>query len=418
MAETCTLELADPPLELDFETLRSAPLEVFFVLGYRPALAPEVVLVAAVGEATPGERQPLVWAKLDPFAQRVRQIGWFTPGERWNPLQVFAPLLQGLGEDVPALLLLSEQLDDAQRPVFAARVLAACGLPAERAAAEAERLLASDTLWPGLRELLADWQAAAEASAFPPDFDVEAFRTFLTDSLVASLWWPPPPGEAEDGPGPDEWAPASAHEVRVYLHGGDWRQLDGAALLNVLRHSLMLYGKEVNERDILPLAELYTHVAAHSTAAERCTLAGEIAGYAAQHIVHPVALLPMVVKDSDPAVVASASAQLLALSPRSEAGERYAYAELRELFRHRGVANPGSVFAALIAAADEDDWGVLGELGALLAAEHLQDAAAQAAAAGSRRYWLAWSARLTAADGSLRQAVQRALAKLPPASGH
>jgi len=147
-------------------------------------------------------------------------------------------------------------------------------------------------------------------------------------------------------------------------------------------------------------------------------LAGEIAGYAAQHIVHPVALLPMVVKDSDPAVVASASAQLLALSPRSEAGERYAYAELRELFRHRGVANPGSVFAALIAAADEDDWDVLGELGALLAAEHLQDAAAQAAAAGSRRYWLAWSARLTAADGSLRQAVQRALAKLPPASGH
>ena len=160
MAETCTLELADPPLELDFETLRSAPLEVFFVLGYRPALAPEVVLVAAVGEATPGERQPLVWAKLDPFAQRVRQIGWFTPGERWNPLQVFAPLLQGLGEDVPALLLLSEQLDDAQRPVFAARVLAACGLPAERAAGEAERLLASDTLWPGLRELLADWQSA------------------------------------------------------------------------------------------------------------------------------------------------------------------------------------------------------------------------------------------------------------------
>lgn len=418
MAETCTLELVDPPVELDFDTLQAAPLEVFFVLGYRPALAPEVVLVAAVGEVAPGRRQPLVWARLDPFAQRVRQIGWFTPGERWNPLQVFAPLLQGLREEAPALLLVSEQLDDAQRPLFAARLLEACGMPADAAAAEAGRLLASDTLWPGLRELLADWQAAGESATFPPEFEVEAFRSFLTDSLVASLWWPPPPGEADDGPGPDEWAPASAQEVRVYLHGEDWRGLDGAPLLNVLRHSLMLYGKEVNERDIAPLAELYAQVMARSSAADRCALAGEIAGYAAQHIVHPVALLPMVVKDLDSAVVASATAQLLALSPRTEAGERYAYAELRELLTHRGVANPGSVFAALIAAADEDDWEVLGELGALLSPEQLQDAAAQAAAAGSRRYWLAWGARLTAADGSLRQAVQRALAKLPPVNGH
>ncbi len=123
-------------------------------------------------------------------------------------------------------------------------------------------------------------------------------------------------------------------------------------------------------------------------------------------------------RDAPGALRAVGVQRLLRHGQRSEAGERYAYAELRELFRHRGVANPGSVFAALIAAADEDDWDVLGELGALLAAEHLQDAAAQAAAAGSRRYWLAWSARLTAADGSLRQAVQRALAKLPPASGH
>lgn len=418
MAVTCTLELLDAPLELDFEALQSAPLEVFFVLGYRPALAPEVVLVAALGESAPGQRQPLVWARLDAFAQRVRQIGWFTPAERWNPLQVFAPLLQVLQEEPPALLLVSEQLDDAQRPGFAASILTACGMAADAAAAEATRLLASDTLWPGLRELLADWQAAGESSAFPPEFDVEAFRSFLTDSLVASLWWPPPPGEAEDGPGPDEWAPASAQDVRVYLHGGDWRELDGAPLLNVLRHSLMLYGKEVNERDVAPLAELYAQAMARSSAADRCALAGEIAGYAAQHIVHPVALLPMVVKDLDPAVVASATAQLLALSPRTPAGERYAYAELRELLAHRGVAIPGSVFAALIAAADEDDWGVLGELGALLSPEHLQDAAAQAAAAGSRRYWLAWGARLTAADGSLRQAVQRALAKLPPVNGH
>ena len=413
MAVHCTLELLEAPLEVAFEELTSATLEVFFAVAWLEALAPVVTLVATVGEPAPGVAQPLIRATLDPFAQRVRQIGWFTPGETWYPAQVFAPLLAELGDTPPQLLLLNEQLSDAQRAEIATQIFAATG--AMDTPARGQQALASDYLWPTLREVLAAWQVAGESSAVPPDFPVEDFRTFLTDRLVPSLWWPEPPGEggAQDSPAPDEWAPASAQEVRFYLHGGEWRALEDDSLLNVLRHCLMLYGKEVNEHDIGPLAELYAHVIPRTEPGARAALVQEVAGYAAEQIVHAVVLLPVVMKDPADEVVVPATMHFAAHSPLTPEGERYALVELRELLRHRGVANPAAVLAALVAHAPEADWSALEGLGALLTAADLVRAASldvtqdPGAALG---FWRAWSTRLGLGQSALVAAVKAALA--------
>lgn len=423
MSVPCTLELLDEPLEVDFEDIRNATLEVFFAAGRLAPLAPVLALVGTVGEPETGRAQPLVSARLDPFAQRVQQIGWFTPGETWHPAQVFLPLVARTIDARPNFLLLSEQLTDEQRLGIALQILHAGGATPAEAKAAAAAMLGGDYLWPALREFLAAWQSAGESSSLPPDFAVDEFRTFLTDVLVASLWWPEPPGEggADSGPAEGEWAPNSAREVRVYLHSSDWQLVTDETLVNVLRHCLMLYGKEVNEHDIAPLALLYAHVVAHTTPAARASLVPELAGYVGEGRVHAVVLLPMVVKDAAPEVVASATAQLLALSPVTAEGERYAYAELRELLRHRGVANPGAVFGALVAHAGEIDWPVLEILGAALHPHELLVAATSendGDLARALRFWLAWRARVKRAGfalaGPLVDAVGAFCGRLPP----
>ena len=155
--------------------------------------------------------------------------------------------------------------------------------------------------------------------------------------------------------------------------------------------------------------------------AARAALVPELAGYAKDGIVHAVVLLPLVVKDAALEVVMPATAQLLALSPITAEGERYAYAELRELLRHRGVANPAAVFGALAANAVEADWPVLEILGAALLPAELQAAAIAGDASELQqalRFWLRWLARVKRAGfalaGPLTEAASALCDHLPP----
>ena len=100
----CTLELLEEPLDVAFEDIRNARLNVFFALGTLDSERPSWSCVATVGESQAGEPQPLLTVRLDPFGQRVQQAGWFSVGEVWNPLQVFPPLLARVGGASPALL--------------------------------------------------------------------------------------------------------------------------------------------------------------------------------------------------------------------------------------------------------------------------------------------------------------------------
>ena len=139
----------------------------------------------------------------------------------------------------------------------------------------------------------------------------------------------------------------------------------------------------------------------------------EVAGYVAEQIVHAVVLLPVVMKDQAEEVVVPATMHFSAHSPLTSEGERYALVELRELLRHRGVANPAAVLAALVAHAPESDWSTLEGLGALLSAADLVRAASldvtqdPAAALG---FWQAWSTRLGVGQNALSAAVKAALA--------
>ena len=65
MAVHCTLELLEAPLEVAFEELTSATLEVFFAVAWLEALAPVVTLVATVGEPAPG---------VAPFRHQDRRV--------------------------------------------------------------------------------------------------------------------------------------------------------------------------------------------------------------------------------------------------------------------------------------------------------------------------------------------------------
>ncbi len=398
----CTLELLEEPLDVAFEDIRNARLNVFFALGTLDSERPSWSCVATVGESQAGEPQPLLTVRLDPFGQRVQQAGWFSVGEVWNPLQVFPPLLARVGEASPALLLLGEMVSVEQRSAVAASLFAHFGHAPALARELAEQALSAAHVWPTLNALLQAWQTAGEVSVLPVAFPVEAFQAFLTDTLVASLWWPEPP--SDHAPPAAAWAPASAQEVRQLLRSGAWRDLVGEELLNVLRHCLMLYGREVDAQDIAPLAALYGHAVPLTSADQRTQLALELAGYIQDASVHAVVLLPIVVKDPTAQVVTTATIDFIAHSPWLENGESHALSELRELLKHGGITNPGAAFGALVAMGEQRFWPQQDALRVLLTPEQIAVAAQVHTALlrhGAVAYWLRWAQAEVALGGEV-----------------
>ncbi|MSQ67257.1 MAG: hypothetical protein EXR83_03545 [Gammaproteobacteria bacterium] len=407
----CPLELLEEPLDLSFEAIRNARLAVFFALGTLDSTRPSLSFVATLGASQAGAAQPLLAVTLDPFGQRVQQTGWFSVGEVWNPLQVFQPLVARVGEASPALVLLGEMVSVEQRSEVAASLFAHFGHAPAQARELAGQALSAAHVWPTLNALLQAWQTASEVSVLPVVLPVEALQTFLTDTLVASVWWPEPP--SDHAPPAAAWSPASAQEVRQRLHGGAWRDLAGDELLNVLRHCLMLYGREVNAHDIAPLAALYGYAVPLTSADQRTQLVLELAGYVQDASVHAVVLLPIVVKDPVAQVVTAATIDFIAHSPWLENGASHALSELGELLKHGGIANPGAAFGALVAMGEQRFWPQQDALRVLLTPDQIAVAAQVHTALlrhGAVAYWLRWAQAQVAVGGEVFRHLCTALA--------
>lgn len=98
----------DTPLDgLDRHTLKTLLLG-----GIVNPMGPTLNVVAALGRFKPNQTLPLVHLMLNPFSQKLKEIGKAVIGERWSPVRDFQPLTRLAFGACPTLVLASDLLDE------------------------------------------------------------------------------------------------------------------------------------------------------------------------------------------------------------------------------------------------------------------------------------------------------------------
>jgi hypothetical protein len=72
-------------------------------------------VVAAAGKPSEGRELPVVEIMLNPFSQRVLQIGKMLVGSEWTPANDLKPLIQRDYGGCPTVVLISNQVTDGVR---------------------------------------------------------------------------------------------------------------------------------------------------------------------------------------------------------------------------------------------------------------------------------------------------------------
>lgn len=460
MSNTALVHLIGVPKILSFEDIENTTLDVFFALGIVNPHGPTLSFVAAVGSGEIGQKLPVVYVMLNPFAQRVEQVGWYTVADKWTPRRDLADLIAlGFG-DCPTLVLVNREIPDTERVNFIAEILSQFpdqvmgveasvekfyGNPTDRvSAAMAGRLpesdgsesvaLAANSLasymvdsrhfWPEISALFYAWDGSINLSGIHGDLKAAAFpygkfKEFFSDYVAPSVYLPPEPESAvrvDERPAssPTEEQGESIvakvkslDEVRVLLRSDDWSNLSKDDLYLLLQESIMLYGAQVDKTDIPYISSLYQTVLASGRSAEdMLRLENQIKIWQETYSLPPVVFLPFIAEDPDRIVAAKAAIDFVSTSPyvSDDKTNLYAEGELKTLCEIGAIKNLGAVFGALISMGEPRLWPLLDQMREKITLDQAEEAVfAQSSYVSHEQiqYWVRWAKSLV--TGELKQ---------------
>ena len=123
----CEISLFNEPTPLRLDDLDGSQLDVFFAVGIVNPYGPTLSLVAAAGKPAEGIKLPVIEIMINPFSQRVLQIGNMLVGSEWSPVTDLAPLIQRDYGSCPTMVLISNQVADNVRFDLVAQILESHG---------------------------------------------------------------------------------------------------------------------------------------------------------------------------------------------------------------------------------------------------------------------------------------------------
>lgn len=396
MAVSCSIILSSEFLPATLADIDSAPLDVLFAVGIVNPNGPTLTFVAAVGESKVGADLPLVKVMLNPFMQKVDQIGRMRVGDVWTPLVDFEPLLDLDFGDCPTLVLLNQGVPEGSQIELTAKLLASFGPGVmdnfhrvqkyfgdpwtrvssamggeefntdedtieECASNLAELVSDPHHVYPELQAFFYAWEGSIEKTGISDAlkgsaYQAEAFKAFFLDRVISTLWVPERPS-VEEPKEPDVVHPQrleieSIDDLQQVLNSGAWETFDDQRFVDLMRFVLFVYGQAGDHQYIPRLGRLYRHGLKTGMEVEtRTMLEGEMNQLVDQGKALPVVFLPFLVEDSDVSVTTKAAIDFVSSSGYVN-GELYAFTELRNLFTRGVLADRAAVFGALVAMGD------------------------------------------------------------------
>lgn len=385
MPSRCTFEMLDRPQSLSVEAIERMELETLFALGIVNPFGPTLNFVALAGK---GATRDIIHAMLNPFLCTVVKIGTFSTGDEWNPVIDFEKLYQLDLGSCPTIILLHKGLTSADRrtigqkllqqfsdaPVTVGRVRQFFGDPWARLGASdthdpppnpeedtdwIDMFLNTDHLGPELKAFLYAWDGSINKAPIPESMRESAFSfgrfELILKKILATVWLPPELLEKKHRPASvaPKSQPKTATDVRRLLKDSlYWSALTGDDLLEFLRSAMLVYGASSDGSMVPHLSDLCQHVVAHTDPEHRVLFLQSVASVAEENRLNPCTMLPLLVCDSNPTVVATACIDYVSLSKADESGLPRVFAELDTLFQKRTFENPGGVLGGLVELGD------------------------------------------------------------------
>ncbi len=440
MTTRCTIKLHAEPVRISLDDLDDSPLDIFFALGVVNPFGPTLTFVAAAGVATEGTTLPLVKVMLNPFSQRVEQIGQFTLGKTWLPRDDLAPLLGLDYGSCPTLLMISGEIDAENRMELATAILATFGdevvrvwqsvekhfadpwsrvskAMVERSArttakaasealgtVEAAQRLASALadprhIVPELQAFLYAWQGSIEQTGLGSRLKGAAmqagqFRQFFMDRVVPVVWFPDLTDQTKPKPeSPERLKVQDPEDIEQIMRTKAWQGFSEQKLLDLLRALFFVYGVSADPKHIQAISVVYRHAMEGRMEPEsRLVLEVEMGRLIDEGKVKPVVFLPFLVMERDMQLVSKATIDFLSASDYQN-DELYAITELRNLFKRGGIADRGAMFGALVTMGDSEVLPLAEELKSLLTVDEVRRAAQVHTVFPQHRaiqFWLDW----------------------------
>jgi len=391
----CEISLFDEPTPLDLNDLDGSPLDVFFATGIVNPFGPTLSVVAAAGEPSEGRELPVVEIMLNPFSQRVLQIGKMLVGSEWTPADDLKPLIQRDYGGCPTLVLASKQVTDGVRFDLATQILethgdrvkgvteavkAHFGDPWTRVSEEmrgaeydtddrsipevarelTSLLLTSQHFKAEFQAFVAAWHGSIENMGLSDQMKVSAmgseqFNEFFLTRVLPAVWVPEIEDEVSHPPAvksPEKLELNSLEDVTTILESGEWQSFSEEKLVSLLRAVLFIYGQQGDTSYIKWLSGIYKSLLALGSDEDtRLMIESEMVSLVENDKVHPVVFLPFLVEDPSQQVASKAVIDFVSMSDYVN-GELYAFTELRHLFENKSLANRGAVLGGLVAMGD------------------------------------------------------------------
>jgi hypothetical protein len=396
MTTPCKITLLETPFSLNLEDLDGSHLDIFFALIIVNPYGPTISFIAAAGEPTNGANLPILNVMLNPFKQNVTQIGNFTVGNQWTPLVDMLPLINRDFGDCPTLILISNKLNEDERIALThnileefgdqavsifRKVLKHYGNPWDRISNEiagveyeigelkvaniakelAVMILSPDHIGPELQALSAAWEGSIDKTGISESLknsamSADAFKQFLFERVIPSLWLPELSESQLEKPkntAPERLKIESLDELNSVLESERWKKFQEDQLADLFRFTSYVYGQNGDINYIKWLSAIYRQMLAIGIDDEtRLLLEIELSSLVNQKKAISVVFLPFLVEDTSQQVASKALIDFVSTSGFIN-DELYAFTELRSLFKHNTLSNPGAVFGALIAMGDD-----------------------------------------------------------------
>lgn len=411
-----SLTLLDEFLNADFEDIENESLTVFYATSIFNPYGPTFEYLAAVGHHEMGRTRRLVHVMLNPFRQKVTQVGSIAIAEDFDPQQLDG-LFKFFYGDCPSLFLLSRFFDSGAREqslrqIFqnfdedAIRVSCAFideyyGTPWPRASAAFGGLMpanvrsfssASDRLislsvdsvhvWNEIWGLLNAWRGSIEDAGIGEDlkrtaFPFDRFKDHLINQVLPLVSLPSVPEQELTEPAPSDqrrYKAETVEDLRSTLRANSWNGFTNDQLADLLNSSIALYGLQTDVDDIPSISALYRQSIERGVDVDtRLMIEMEILSLVEGKRLSPAAFLPFLVCDPSSQVASKAAIDFVSESSFVN-GELYAFAELRPLLKKGVLANGAAVFGGVVAIGDASLVPFLDEIWPGLAPETVQEA--------------------------------------------
>ena len=437
MPSSCKITLFENPISLELDDLDGSHLNVFFAYGIVNPFGPTLTFVASASSNKDELNLPVVSVMLNPFQQTVTQIGTFTIGDEWVPTETLKPLINLDYGDCPTLILITNKATEDARHALVKQMFQSFGEQALKvyqsiskyygdpwtrvsqamAGAEydtedlnleivveelAELVLNPEHIEGEIGALGAAWEGSIEKTGIGEDMKnnampKKAFKDFLLNRLLPSLWLPDFPQKEIEKPKPkttERLKIESLDHLISILESESWKAFDEDQLADLFRCLNYVYGQKGETICIKWLSALYQQMIAIGIDPDtRLILEEEFVSYVDQGKSLPVVFLPFLIEDSAHYVVSKAVIDFVSMSDYYN-GELYAFTELRTLFQQNTLANRGVAFGALVAMGDEQSINFAKELKPLLTLEEVRSASkvhTQFLHHLTLQFWIEWT---------------------------